>query len=534
MKVNITVRDFRFYVQFAYNALLVERFRIVPGRKYHPEDKTWSFPMVRDVLLMVCDVCGILPWMLCQELRDLAGPSPEENIARIALDMSVIDGHNFNTKPFDHQRINLARLVQNKRWLLCDEMGTGKSAAIINRIARLPDDSKILILCPKSVISGWHDQFSLHYDRYEWRILKNSIWIANYERLFAGDVPSEWDLVVFDEIHRLKNFTAKASRICRKISENSTYVYGTSGTPAPNGLEDWFGVISAIDPSLLPVGTKTGFEARYCVKARLSNDPGSPFYNKWKISGYRNVSELHRYIASVSSRVTKKECLDLPDKTFSNRVVDLNEEQKRIYNELKKKAVARLTEAGETLTVANVISESMRLLQVVGGFIPDDEGKIHEIEKKAKVEALDDIVEEIGEKQMVVWCVFQEEARFLQKHLEKIAPTSILTGNSKDLERAEAIENFRTGKHRFFVGTSAGGEGINGLQVADTEVFYSRSWNLKNYLQQVDRLHRIGQMNSVSVIHLVANCTVDQKVADALERKEMLQEMMMQNPEELF
>ena len=83
-------------------------------------------------------------------------------------------------------------------------------------------------------------------------------------------------------------------------------------------------VISAVDPTLLPVTTKTAFEARYCFKARIGGD------GPWTIAGYRNVGELHGYINSISSRVTKKEALDLPDKVISTRYVEMESDQKRV------------------------------------------------------------------------------------------------------------------------------------------------------------------------------------------------------------
>jgi len=97
------------------------------------------------------------------------------------------------------------------------------------------------------------------------------------------------------------------------------------------------------------------------------------------------------------------------------------------------------------------------------------------------------------------------------------------------------IADFKEGRSRFFVGTAAtGGVGINGLEVADVEIYYSRDWNLATWLQSQDRLHRIGQKNTVNVISLVAEGTVDMKVAEALERKADLQEMLLVNPNELF
>src|SRR5262249_23341697 len=150
----------------------------------------------------------------------------------------------------------------------------------------------------------------------------------------------------------------------------------------------------------LPTPTKTAFEARYCVKQQVN--PG-----QWRIVSYRNVQELHGYVLAVTSRVTKAECLDLPPKIHTRRYVSLSGEQARIYRELKRDAVARIRSAkaeGE-LTIQNILSESLRLLQVVGGFIPDDSGHVHELPEKAKLEALREVIEDLPtDEPLVIWC----------------------------------------------------------------------------------------------------------------------------------
>lgn len=535
MKYELTLRGSRVHLRTPYAPAIVDRLRLVPSRQFHSDDKSWSVPAAPDTLAMLCDIVGILPMMLPAEIKKHI-PDVQRQVERVALDMSVLDGHVFKTPPMAHQRVNLARLFQFKRWLLADEMGTGKSFAIANRIATklqdLADADQILIVCPKSVISSWREQIRLHGMGDE--ALGFYPLIVNYERLLGGNfcLEQQWRLIVFDEIQRVKNFTAQTTRIARQLSRRAEFVYGLSGTPAPNGLEDWHGVLSVIDPDLVP-DTKKAFEERYCIKTRLGGD------GPWVITGYRNVHELHQKVASVTSRVTKAECLDLPEKVIAPRYVQLEGEQKRVYKEIKKDAVARLKSLkGEgQLTVKNVLSESLRLLQVVGGFVPDDAGRTHELPDKAKEQALFEIIDEIGDRQLVVWCQFREELAYLADLLTRNcdAEVSELTGQSSQKEREEAISRFRDGHARFFVGTAAaGGLGINGLQVADTEVYYSRDFNLSTWLQSQDRLHRIGQKNKVTVIPLIATGTIDEKIDQALRDKADLQEMLLVPPEEMF
>lgn len=426
-----------------------------------------------------------------------------------------------------------------------NHQNTGKSHAICNRLVSGANGVHVLILCPKSVTSGWMEQLERHAScdatiiqgnakqRQEAMTRGYSIRIANYELLLHSDFSQiDWDMIVLDEVHRVKNFTAKTSKLVRALTAKARCVYGLSGTPAPNGLEDWFGVLAAIDPNLIPTKTKTAFEARYCLKREIQ--PGL-----WKVAGYKNVAELHGFIASITSRVTKAECLDLPAKVYSTRTAELQGEQARIYRELKKTAIARIGEAKDagTLTIRNVITEGLRLLQVCGGFCATDDGPVMELADNCKLSMMSDVLNELGDKQAVIWCAFKAEVELLSRWLaiEYNCEVSVLTGENSQKERDESIEKFKDGTNRFFVGTAAaGGTGINGLQVADTVVYYSRNYTLTEYLQSQDRLHRIGQKGSVHVIKLIVPNTVDAVIDAVLDRKADMQEMMLQSPGEMF
>src|SRR5262245_44952164 len=101
-----------------YSPALVERFRTFPGREWDRDAREWRFPLVKDVLHMVCDAVGVLPWTLGEELRRVAGVDGYQAVQRVALDLSVLHGITFLTEPYAHQRKNLARLLTNARWLL--------------------------------------------------------------------------------------------------------------------------------------------------------------------------------------------------------------------------------------------------------------------------------------------------------------------------------------------------------------------------------------------------------------------------------
>lgn len=556
MKTTIRmVGTSRFSVASPYNPVFVERFRQIEGRKFDGDTKEWSFTANAEALKAVCDVCGLLPFMLPADVQAILRDDPVAVPKAKPVDMGLVNGHVFLTAPFDHQRVNLARLIGNDRWLIADEMGTGKTHAVCNLLQELflhTNIHNVLVLCPKSVVSGWQDELKKHADLYS-EIIEgksidrqkqisdgtNIIKIANYELLLHSDFSVvEWDVVILDEVHRCKSFTAKTSKKVRQLTGKKIQlattpqkVAGLSGTPAPNGLEDWLGVLSVLNPDLLPTKTKTAFEARYCVKREIQ--PGV-----WKVAGYKNVQELHGFIQSITSRVTKDEVLDLPPKTFVSRRVTMEGEQGRIYRELKKDAVARLSklkDIGE-LSIRNVLTESLRLLQIVGGHFPADDGAVHELDQKCKLSALSDVLDELGERQAVIWCCFRDEVNMLHKWLEdKGYAVSTLMGGMSGEERGENLEAFRERRCQIHVGTAAaGGTGINQLVGADTCIYYSRSFSLTDYLQSTDRCHRIGTVSPVTVIKLIASGTIDEKVDQSLDQKRDVLEMMLTNPAEMF
>lgn len=550
MKCAISIFEDRLKVVSGYSPILVERFRAIPGAKPHYLDGKfafWTFPIMPDTVMLITDVCGILPSMLNADVRAVIASHIKTPEAKRTVDLSVINGHTFKTQPYDHQRINLARAMTFSRWLFADEAGTGKSMPMCNRIAMIRDE-KILIICPRSVCLGWIEQLKIHADMEATIITGNpvakqkklresgNIVIAGYETVLSMEsnfLAIAWDAMILDEVQKVKNFTAKVSKCIRKISEKTCRVWGLSGTPACNGMEDWLGVVSAIDPALLPVKTKTAFEARYCFKARVGGD--GPF----TIAGYRNVEELHGYVSSISSRVTKKEALDLPDKVISTRYVDMDGDQKRVYRELKNDAVARINHLKEEgqLTARNILSEQLRLLQIVGGFVPSDDGKIFEFPDKCKIPAIRDLIDEVSDKQVVIWAAFVAEAEFLAKWLknEYGGGVATLTGKMNDTDRNLNVDSFKRGDARWFVGMAgSGGVGINGLQVCDTEFYYSRNFRMDYWKQSQDRCHRLGVKNTVSVVKIICQGSVDIRVDERLDEKDAQMNMMLDNAEDVL
>ena len=543
-RATISQVENKLSVRFDFDPALVGLMsELDPRAKFNYGNKAWIFPLETYIFTRLCDLFGMDPSECVQGIggdafrMEVMGTQPQPK----PVDLSLLDGFRFLTEPYEHQRRGLCELFGNDAWLLGWEMGTGKTKVVCDRIN---GESKVLILCPKSVLGTWEKELCKHAvakctiltgtATQKERAIKTRrpIVVTNYDTLLWWKEPGEWNAVVADECQALRNPTAKRSRKARAIVAPRRWAL--SGTPAPNSPLDWHGILLFLDPSGRLAGTtsKTAFAARYAIKRSLSNDPKD---RRKIIVGYRDLSDLRKRIASCSSRVKKEDCLDLPPKVFAERTCTLEGEQLRVYNTLRRDAVVRLNKMKEesTLTARNVLTEALRLQQIAGGTVPDDLGIVHRFAGNAKLDLFGEILDDLDGKPLVVWCCFREELNILAECLASRGRiVRAIHGGISGPDRQTAIDDFSASRADTFLATiQTGGIGIDGLQrVCDTEVFYSRSYRFDEFAQATDRLHRVGQEKKVTVISLVATGTVDEKIAVALERKEAMQEMMLSRP----
>ena len=237
--------------------------------------------------------------------------------------------------------------------------------------------------------------------------------------------------------------------------------------------------------------------------------------------GYQNLEELTDSVGKFSYRVLKKECLDLPDKVYQRREVELTSEQKKVYNELKEYAMAEL-DSHEIVSVTSVLTQILRLHQVVCGFVKHDNGEEVEI-KNNRLDELVNILEEVRGK-TIIWANYQYDIKRILNKLQEITGTdSVATyyGETPDEERQEIIRRFQdpNSELQYLISNvQTGGYGIT-LTEANTVVYYSNNYDLEKRLQSEDRAHRIGQTNKVTYIDLVSKGTVDEKIVKALRKK---------------
>ena len=237
--------------------------------------------------------------------------------------------------------------------------------------------------------------------------------------------------------------------------------------------------------------------------------------------------ELTERLHSIAYRITKAECLDLPATTDVVRYVELETTAAKVYKDLVKDSFAELSK-GE-VTVTNVLTRLLRLSQLTGGFIGDDEGNAPQRVSTAKMNALEDIIDEAQNegKKLVVIARFVAEIKAICKLIEsKKVKYSLIMGGVKD--RDVQVSQFQNDPEvQVFVGQIAtAGLGIT-LTAASTIVFYSLDYSMSNFEQTKARIHRVGQKENCTYIYLTAKGTVDEKVLKALRNKANLARILV-------
>ena len=457
--------------------------------------------------------------------------------------------YKFKTKPYEHQLEALKRSWNKREYAYFMEMGTGKSKVLIDNIAMLYDKGGIdaaIIVAPKGVYRNWSEkEIPMHMPEH---VLNHiAVWTPSPTKAQKKELVKLFDithdlkilvinveafstkkgvafvekfilahnpLLAVDESTTIKNPKAQRTKNLLKLSINTKYRRVLTGFPVTRSPLDLYSQCYFLSPDLLGYASYYSFQNRY---AQLINRKmGARSFRQ--VVGYQNLEELTKNVNEFSYRVLKKECLDLPDKVYQRREVELSSEQKKVYKELKEYAMAEL-ESHEIVSVTSVLTQILRLHQVVCGFVKHDNGEEVEI-KNNRVDELINILEEVRGK-TIIWANYQYDIKRILKDITGAESVATYYGETPDEERQEVIRRFQdpNSELQYLISNvQTGGYGIT-LTAASTVIYYSNNYDLEKRLQSEDRAHRIGQTNKVTYIDLVSKGTVDEKIVKALRNK---------------
>ena len=430
------------------------------------------------------------------------------------------------------------------------EMGTGKTKVLIDNLAMLYDKGKVdgaLIVAPKGVVKTWYEQeLPTHLpDHVEnvtvlWQpnITKTQqekleslfeietalhILIMNVEALstdkgvnFASKfLSSHKTLMAVDESTTIKTPTAKRTKNIISLGKHAKYRRIMTGSPITKNPLDLYTQCEFLNPWLLDFTSYYAFRNRY-AEMKTMHIRGRSIQ---VVDQFKNLGELSETVKTFSERVLKEDCLDLPPKIFMKRYISLTPDQKKIYEQMKKQAIAVLN--GKVTTTMTVLTQLMRLHQITCGHFTADDGSTQPVNSNRLNELMDVLAETEGK--AIIWANYQlSVGEIIQRIIKEYGEGSYVHyyGLTSQEDRQDNIRKFQNDpKCRFIIGTpQTGGYGIT-LTQAHTVIYYSNGYDLEKRLQSEDRAHRIGQNKTVTYIDMIAEDTVDEKIVEALRKK---------------
>jgi len=325
-------------------------------------------------------------------------------------------------------------------------------------------------------------------------------------------------MMIIDESTTIKNPKAKRTKAILDLRKETKYRRILTGSPVTQSPMDLWAQMDFLDPEILGQSSYYAFRTRYAVVIEATAAGGTHRYQK--IVKFRNLKELGDRVSPHSYRILKKDCLDLPDKVYTKREVELSDEQKKAYGEMKANAMSVLK--GQSMTAVNVLTQLIRLHQITCGHMKTDSSEIFDL----KNNRLDELIQILGETsgKVIIWANYIHDIEAIEKAIKKeFGDESCCTyyGATATEDRQKCINKFQDpdSELRFFIGnTQTGGYGIT-LTEASTVIYYSNNYDLEKRIQSEDRAHRIGQKNKVLYIDLVAKGTVDEKIIQSLRNK---------------
>lgn len=452
------------------------------------------------------------------------------------------------TEMWGHQRDAWAFVMPRRAALLHMGMGTGKTKVSIDIIAAR-GHRRVLVVCPRAVIPVWFREFEKHCPvpflvadtvkgsvanrmrsiGAQWKGatevgIEVDVAVVNYEVLQnKGAVESikelRPDLIIADEIHRIKSPGGVQSRAMYDLRFSVQHVIGLTGTPLAHDLLDAYGQFRFLDVGIFG-SSFARFRSRYAYLQPMPN--GGHI-----VTGFHDTADFNARFYTITHRVPRS-VLKLREPVVVDRTFDMPPASRKIYDRLKNDLVVRIKE--HTVTASNVLVELLRLHQIGCGFFVSDDGVTEELDTE-KIDLMTEIAEDIGpDEPFVVFVHFRHDAERVHAALERVGVSvSRLDGSHHELETWQAGET-----QALVTNIMAGSVGVDFTRAAIC-VYYSLNFRLLDYEQSRARVHRPGQERQVTYINLIARDSIDEKVHETFaERREIIQDALGLPPEELF
>ena len=335
----------------------------------------------------------------------------------------------------------------------------------------------------------------------------------------------EW--VVVDESTKIKDIKSQVSQSHINMSWGAKKRTTLSGTPTPNGMENAWAQYYFLDRGLTIHPAIADFRHEYMV----GDIVGSYVKNgekiqakKYRVRGLEEQKKLIERLRAPGIFIKQRDCIDLPPRVDTTRVVYMGDEQAAAYKQMEKELIADLKGGDIRVEAVNILSKMMKLRQITSGFLPIGEGEVHEFKTNPKLNDLDDFIEELQEEKLVIVCQFQNEIKTLLSRYKEFGVRAIY-GGVDVRDRTEAVEAFQTRDdvQLIVLQPQAASHGIT-LTAASKLIYLSTDYNWEYYYQVGKRIERLGQKNSMLVVNSLARLpdntpTIDEDLLEILSSK---------------
>jgi SWI/SNF-related matrix-associated actin-dependent regulator of chromatin subfamily A-like protein 1 len=428
-----------------------------------------------------------------------------------------------------HQTEGTEFLRQNARAALFDEQGLGKSKQLIDAIAGEIESKSLrgaVIICPNGLKTTWAEEIKKFSDlpvavfgagrkarRTSFTKLRAAFYVINYEAVEA-ELPALKALLrfkpmalVLDESHRIKTPAAAVTEAVLKLRASAARRYILSGTPVANKPEDLWSQFYFLDDGASLGETLADFHAKYRSAG----------------GAYQSLDDLRAKIDGMSKRRLKDHAVKLPAKLTRRVIVDMSPLQRTMYDKMRNELAlwVRSLSGGQVLQEAEaILARLVRLAQLASNPALLDAGYV---EDPGKFKVLDKILAEAladsDSRKVIVWSSFVGNMGALQRRYPQYCPVTI-HGALSGPERDEAIRAFKNDPEikLMIANPAAAREGLT-LTQANLAIYVDRTFNLVDYVQSQDRIHRISQTHDCEIVLLLARSSVDEFVDFCLEQK---------------
>lgn len=537
-KPNKCNGDYSIFISFPYDIDIINAIRELPTRYWINDTKEWEVPFkkLEDIIKMFSDKYEI------QIITDYADCFAEDE------EIDIPDGFEFKTKPFNHQIEGFKYGLNHSKWLLSDEQGLGKTKQTID-IAIAEKELKgykhCLIVCGVNGLKwNWKNEVEIHSNESAYILgqkisksgkitigsntdklndaerldeINDYFIITNVETLrderIADTLNGKFGIVAIDEVHKCKNAFSQQGKGILRI--DAPYKIALTGTPLMNHPMDLYIILKWLG---YEKHSFYAFRNHHCVMGGFGGH---------EIVGYKNLDELQEQLNDIMLRRLKKDVLDLPEKLFVDEYVDMTPKQTKIYREVTQEIKDNI----DQISIApNPLTELIRLRQATGytGILSST------IKESAKLDRMEEIIDDaVSNGQKVI--VFSNWTQMTTAVCERLSDIkthnynyAVITGETKDEDRQQIVDKFQnTNDIDVIIGTiGAMGTGLT-LSASNTVIFLDLPWNRALYDQAVDRAHRIGQQNNVTIYNIMCKNTIDERINEIVQKKGHMSDILI-------